>query len=110
MTHNHAGGSHGRRTRVDSKDSLGPRQSHAGTPNTAQPSYWTSFNASCHTCHATAAINPETGVYFPFSVPTGALTPQYYATVTDKGKTNQYYLGEGFVPLDFMWPIAFHAQ
>ena len=77
----------------------------AGLPNTAQPRYWTSFNASCHTCHATAAINPETETFFPFSVPAGALTPQYYAAEDDK--TN-LYLGDGFMPLDFMWPIAFH--
>lgn len=79
----------------------------AGTPNTAQPRYWTSFNASCHTCHATAAINPQTKAYFPFSVPTGALTPQYYAP---DAKQVNLYLGDGFVPLDFMWPIAFHAK
>ncbi|MEJ2310541.1 MAG: hypothetical protein P8Z78_14715 [Gammaproteobacteria bacterium] len=79
----------------------------AGSPNTAQPRYWTSFNASCHTCHATAAINPETETYFPFSVPAGALTPQYYGA--EKDGTN-LYLGDGFVPLDFMWPISFHAK
>ncbi len=62
---------------------------------------WTGFNASCHTCHATAAINPDTGEYFPFSVPVGGLTPQY--------TTGGHVLGEGFVPLDFMWPIPFHA-
>lgn len=78
----------------------------AGLPNTAQPSYWTSFNASCHSCHATAAINPTTKTYFPFSVPAGALTPQYYGT---KDNAN-FYLGNGFVPLDFMWPITFHAK
>ena len=94
----------------------------AGSPNTAQPSYWTSFNASCHTCHATAAINPETETFFPFTVPTGALTPQYYGTATEekpsKGAgskstesvTVNLYLGDGFVPLDFMWPISFHAK
>lgn len=80
----------------------------AGTPNTAQPRYWTSFQASCHTCHATAAINPETESYFPFSVPTGALTPQYYAN--ESANSPNVYLGDGFVPLDFMWPIAFHAK
>lgn len=79
----------------------------AGAPNTAQPSYWTSFNASCHSCHATAAIDPNTATYFPFSVPTGALSPQYYGTTS--GGAN-LYLGDGFVPLDFMWPIVFHAK
>jgi hypothetical protein len=79
----------------------------AGAPNTAQPSYWTSFNASCHSCHATAAIDPKTATYFPFSVPTGALSPQYYG-VTSSGAN--LYLGDGFVPLDFMWPIVFHAK
>ena len=79
----------------------------AGAPNTAQPRYWTSFNASCHSCHATASINPTTKTYFPFSVPTGALTPQYYGTTPSD---QNLYLGDGFVPLDFMWPIAFHAE
>lgn len=87
----------------------------AGSPNTAQPRYWTSFNASCHSCHATAAINPTTGCYFPFTVPAGALTEQYYGQVdkdADKacGPNSNAYLGDGFVPLDFMWPIAFHAN
>jgi hypothetical protein len=77
----------------------------AGSPNTAQPEYWRSFDASCHACHATASINPKTEEFFPFTVPTGALTPQYYGTV---GNAN-VYLGDGFVPLDFMWPISFHA-
>jgi len=80
----------------------------AGTPNTAQPRYWTSFNASCHACHATASINPETKTYFPFTVPTGALTPQYYGAAS-KNDPN-LYLGDGFIPLDFMWPISFHAK
>lgn len=78
----------------------------AGTPNTAQPRYWNSFQASCHTCHASAAINPKTKEYFPFSVPTGALTPQYNAA---NPNSPTKYLGLGYVPLDFMWPIAFKA-
>lgn len=91
----------------------------AGSPNTAQPRYWTSFNSSCHTCHATAAINPTTECYFPFTVPAGALTEQYYGEVpkpSDKNDTckatpgSNAYLGDGFAPLDFMWPIAFHAK
>ncbi|WP_163938452.1 hypothetical protein [Paraferrimonas sp. SM1919] len=81
----------------------------AGSPNTAQPSYWTSFNSSCHSCHATAAINPKTGEFFPFSVPKGKLTPQYYGTTTGDSPKN-LYLGDGFVPLDFMWPIPFQAK
>lgn len=77
----------------------------AGAPNTAQPQYWTSFQSSCHTCHATAAINPATGEYFPFSVPKGQLTPSYNAPAGDVTA----YLGLDYVPLDFMWPIVFHA-
>jgi len=80
----------------------------AGGPNTAQPRYWTSFNSSCHSCHATAAINPETETYFPFTSPTGALTEQYYGPTTANGPN--LYLGNGFVALDFMWPIVFHAK
>ena len=79
----------------------------AGAPNTAQPSYWASFNSSCHTCHATAAINPDTETYFPFTVPAGALTRQYYGAAADG---SNLYLGDGFVSLDFMWPIALHAK
>lgn len=87
----------------------------AGWPNTAQPRYWSNFNSSCHTCHATASINPTTQCYFPFTVPSGALTEQYYGEVdkeADKacGPGSNAYLGDGFVPLDFMWPIAFHAK
>lgn len=79
----------------------------AGAPNTAQPSYWTSFNASCHSCHATAAINPDTQTFFPFTVPAGALNPQYNGTGKDG---TSLYLGDGFIPLDFMWPIVFNAK
>ncbi|WP_424969675.1 hypothetical protein [Dinoroseobacter sp. S76] len=79
----------------------------AGSPNTAQPAYWTRFNASCHACHATASYNPETGAFFPFSVPAGALHPGY--NMTDDNGTVQY-LGQGYKPLDFMWPLAFQTQ
>ena len=79
----------------------------AGSPNTAQPNYWNRFEASCHSCHATAAYNPETKAFFPFSVPTGALHPGY--NMTDKAGT-VHYLGQGYKPLDFMWPIAFQAR
>lgn len=79
----------------------------AGSPNTAQPAYWTDFEASCHACHATASYNPETGAFFPFSVPTGALDPGYNAPDANK---LAHYLGQGYRPLDFMWPIAFQTR
>ena len=79
----------------------------AGSPNTAQPRYWTRFEASCHSCHATASYNPETDAFFPFSVPTGALHPGY--NQSDSAGTVRY-LGQGYKPLDFMWPIAFQAR
>ncbi|AKH99506.1 hypothetical protein IMCC20628_00785 [Hoeflea sp. IMCC20628] len=79
----------------------------AGSPNTAQPQYWNRFEASCHSCHATAAYNPETKAFFPFSVPTGALHPGY--NKSDKAGTVQY-LGQGYKSLDFMWPIAFQSH
>jgi len=79
----------------------------AGSPNTAQPRYWTRFEASCHSCHATAAYNPQTQAFFPFSVPTGALHPGY--NMTDSNGTVRY-LGQGYKPLDFMWPIAFQTK
>lgn len=79
----------------------------AGSPNTAQPRYWNRFEASCHSCHATASYNPKTQAFFPFSVPTGALHPGY--NMTDGNGTVQY-LGQGYLPLDFMWPIAFQTK
>ena len=79
----------------------------AGSPNTAQPLYWKRFEASCHACHATASYNPETKAFFPFSVPTGALEPGY--NMADN-KGTVFYLGQGYKPLDFMWPIAFQAR
>jgi hypothetical protein len=79
----------------------------AGSPNTGQPRYWTRFEASCHSCHATASYNPKTGAFFPFSVPTGALDPSY--NKTDSGGTVRY-LGQGYRSLDFMWSIAFQAR
>ncbi|NIZ07947.1 hypothetical protein [Pseudooceanicola sp. HF7] len=79
----------------------------AGAPNTAQPRYWTHFEASCHSCHASASYNPDLDLFFPFSVPTGALTPAYNASAKD-GVVR--YLGQGFKSLDFMWPIAFQAR
>lgn len=79
----------------------------AGGPNTAQPRYWTGFEASCHSCHATASYNPKTEAFFPFSVPTGALHPGY--NLADKAGVVRY-LGQGYKPLDFMWPIAFQAR
>ena len=79
----------------------------AGSPNTAQPRYWTGFQASCHSCHASASYNPETEAFFPFSVPTGALDPGY--NMKDRNRTVQY-LGQGYKPLDFMWPIAFQTR
>ncbi|WP_136439917.1 hypothetical protein [Pacificoceanicola onchidii] len=79
----------------------------AGSPNTAQPQYWTRFEASCHACHASAAYNPESGAFFPFSVPTGTLDRGY--NMTDSAGITQY-LGQGYKPLDFMWPIAFQTK
>ncbi|QPM91638.1 hypothetical protein [Pseudooceanicola algae] len=79
----------------------------AGSPNTAQPTYWTRFEASCHSCHATAAYNPTSAEFFPFSVPTGALHPGY--NMADKAGVT-HYLGQGYKSLDFMWPIAFQTH
>lgn len=79
----------------------------AGKPNTAQAQYWTTFQASCHSCHATASYNPKTRSFFPFSVPTGALTPGY--NVSDASHIT-HFLGQGYKSLDFMWPIAFQTQ
>lgn len=78
----------------------------AGWPNTAQAPYWENFNASCHACHATASYNPEADEYFPFSVPTGALSTNYNFT---EGNGTMHIISLGYQPLDFMWPIAFRA-
>ncbi|PWJ15033.1 hypothetical protein [Jannaschia seohaensis] len=79
----------------------------AGGPNTAQPQYWTQFEASCHSCHATASYNPKTGLFFPFSVPKGVLSRTYNNVDTTQ---LAHYLSQGYRPLDFMWPIAFQAR
>ncbi|MEL6427591.1 MAG: hypothetical protein AAFR54_00345 [Planctomycetota bacterium] len=79
----------------------------AGLPNVAQPQYWTSFQASCHSCHATASYNPATDQFIPFSVPTGSLNLGYNI---QSPTAPTVYLGQGFKPLDFMWPIVFQAK
>lgn len=80
----------------------------AGFPNNGQPRYWTNFQASCHSCHATASYDPQNATFFPFTVPTGALDPGYNLTGTSSTPT--MYLGQGFKPLDFMWPIVFQTH
>lgn len=77
-------------------------------PNPAQPHYWTFLSSSCHSCHGSAAVNPNTGRFFPIATPTGALTQQYYAADEDSGTI--FHLGDGFIPLDFMWSIVFYAK
>nr|HIL76112.1 hypothetical protein [Rhodospirillales bacterium] len=86
-------------------DGKGPSAAEENIPLTPAKQ-WTGFNASCHSCHATASFNPNTGEYFPFNVPVGALPPDY--TYTNPKGVN-FMLGDGYVPLDFMWPIAFQA-
>ena len=83
----------------------------AGFPDNADPTQWVTDSSSCHTCHATAAINPATGNYFPFTVPVGALSPYYSAsgTTTQGCMSFATALGDGYVSLDFMWPIVFQA-
>ena len=83
----------------------------AGYPDNADPTKWITDSSSCHTCHATASINPATGNYFPFTVPVGPLTLLYSATGTTTQACNSFatVLGDGYVSLDFMWPIAFQA-
>ncbi len=83
----------------------------AGYPDNADPTKWITDSSSCHTCHATASINPATGNYFPFTVPVGPLTPLYGATGTTTQACNSFatVLGDGYVSLDFMWPIVFMA-
>lgn len=45
--------------------------------------------------------------FFPFSVPIGNLTPSY--NMNNSAQTVRY-LGQGYKPLGFMWPIAFQAR
>ncbi|MBP0483126.1 hypothetical protein [Sagittula salina] len=98
----------------------------AGKWNTAQPYNWVAFEASCHGCHATASYRPnpefkrnpaiknpckddweKAPVFFPFSVPVGKLHPGYNM---QDACSEVAYLGQGFMPLDFMWPIAFQTK
>ncbi len=59
---------------------------------------WTSWNSSCHACHATASWNVETSTGNPMPEPVGNLTAKELADL------------KGYTPLDFMWPIAFNAK
>lgn len=87
------------------------------TPDTHQnPAKWDKFHASCHTCHATAAYNPETGYVYPFTVKVGIL-PKNYTNKCNLNKESdtekKFYnadLANGYKSLDFMWPIAFQLD
>ena len=61
------------------------------------PSQWTGFNSSCHTCHVTAAYQPEKDSFFDFlaQVGTGTLVP---------------HMLDGYAAMDFIWSIPFNAK
>lgn len=59
---------------------------------------WTSWNSSCHACHATASWDIKTSKGNDMPEPVGKLTTQDLENL------------EGYMPLDFMWPIAFNAK
>ncbi|WGW03378.1 hypothetical protein [Tropicibacter oceani] len=84
----------------------------AGYPDHDDPSGWITDSTSCHTCHASASINPQTGNFFPFTVPVGTLSDHYIGTGTTTQDCNGFStaLGDGYVSLDFMWPIAFQTR
>ena len=79
----------------------------AGSPDTAHPACWTRFEANCHACHATAACNPDTKEFFPFSVPTAALDSGYNGP---DAKHIAQYPGACYKTLDFAWPFAFQTR
>ena len=68
----------------------------AGSPNTAQPAYWTRFEASCH-----SGLQPRHRDVLSVLGPNGRTRPRLQ---------RKRYLGRGFRRLDFMWPIAFQAK
>lgn len=70
----------------------------AGVPENTSPTDWTGFRSSCHSCHATASWNVETSSGNPMPMPVGKLTE------ADLEKL------KGYLPVDFMWPIVFHAK
>ena len=68
-------------------------------PNpTGEPSQFTVFNSSCHSCHSTAAYNPSADVFTKMPVVVGRLPDSQLEAMA------------GFKPLDFLWPIAFQAK
>lgn len=71
----------------------------AFTPaNATSPAQWTAWSISCHTCHATAAANPNqpNNLFYPFNgSPVGKLPA---------GQMN------GYQSLDFIWSIPFFAR
>ncbi|MDF0599862.1 hypothetical protein P1J78_03860 [Psychromarinibacter sp. C21-152] len=58
---------------------------------------WTGWNSSCHSCHATAAFQPEDKEFFGFQaqIGTGKLVP---------------HMLDGYASMDFIWSIPFNAK
>ncbi len=84
-------------------------------PDYKKPEDWTTFDASCHACHSTAAFNPKTNKFFSesyvqndfnhaFPLVRGPLPKTILDTL--KGTANSHS-GYDFKSLDFMWPITF---
>ncbi|GAA6133923.1 hypothetical protein NBRC116188_07120 [Oceaniserpentilla sp. 4NH20-0058] len=76
-------------------------EAFAGSPDQNDPSTWTKWNSSCHTCHGTTSAKIDTSgstpmvKFYPFTVPVGKITYQ---------DIDQY------TSMDFVWSIAFYAQ
>ena len=75
----------------------------AGNPNSGEekktPEKWVSWVSSCHTCHATASVNPNLPIgdlrfFYPFTVQTGTLPVEQL---------------QGYRDLDFIWSIPFRT-
>ena len=82
-------------------------------PQFKTPETWTSFDASCHACHSTAAFDPKSKQFFAesatnlnkaFPLVVGNLPPSIMARLTGTGAGAGGY---DYQSLDFLWPITF---
>ncbi len=64
-------------------------------PKQNKPAAWTKWKSSCHTCHGTTSGHANKKQFYPFEVVTGKITDKKIDT---------------YIPLDFVWSIAFHAK
>ena len=74
----------------------------AGHPKPNDPAGWTSWDASCHSCHATAAFSVEKNAFFKF----GSVTQPADGPVGELPAGSM----DGYSSVDFVWSIPFNAK